>query len=207
MSESVYKNFLVTNCKFDSAHDLSHIQRVVSNAKKLLDHENADAEIVIAACWLHDCVILPKNHPDRNKASQMAGKKAFEFLKTTGFSTEKLEGVVHAIEAHSFSAGIMPKTIEAKIVQDADRLDALGAIGITRCFLVSGELNRPLYNSEDPFCKNRNPDDSLWTIDHFYTKLYKLPETMNTKTAKKEAEKRVRFMKKYLEVLGGEIGE
>lgn len=75
-----------------------------------------------------------------------------------------MSDVVHAIEAHSFSAGIKPETIEAKIVQDADRLDALGAIGIARCFTVGGQLERPVYNSDDPFCETRKPDDQKWNI-------------------------------------------
>lgn len=121
------------------------------------------------------------------------------------FPEGKTEQVAHAIEAHSFSAGIKPQTIEAKIVQDADRLDALGAIGIARCFLVGGSLNRTLYHPSDPFCSEREPDDSLWTVDHFYEKLLKLSNTMNTASAKKEAGRRAEFMKVYLERLKEEI--
>jgi uncharacterized protein len=199
-----YLTFLENN-SHDSAHDLSHIRRVVANSEKILLHESADREVVIAAAWLHDCVILPKNHPDRKRASTMAAEKANDFLMASGFPKSKIEAVSHAIEAHSFSAKIKPETIEAKIVQDADRLDALGAIGIARCFLVGGQIDRPLYNPNDPFCKSRNPDDLKWTIDHFYTKLFKLPETMNTESARQEAKERIDFMEKYLERLGNEI--
>lgn len=203
--ENQCKQFLEKTVKEDSAHDLAHVKRVVANAKKILNTESADLEIVIAAAWLHDCVILPKNHPDRKKASQLAAQKAAEFLRETDFPSEKLDSVVHAIEAHSFSAGIKPKTIEAKIVQDADRLDALGAIGIARCFAVGGQLNRPIYNPEDPFCNSREPNDREWNVDHFYVKLFKLPETMNTEGAKREAVQRVDFMKAYLKQLKREI--
>lgn len=189
----------------DSAHDLAHIQRVVSNAVQLLSFEPADPEIVLAAAWLHDCVILPKNHPDRNTASSLAAKKAVSFLKEIGFPSDKLHPVSHAIIAHSFSADIKPETIEAQIVQDADRIDALGAIGIARCFLVSGQLDNPIYNPEDPFCKKRQPDDSLWAIDHFFKKLFRLPETLNTESARLIAEKRVRFMREYLDQFSKEI--
>ncbi|MDZ7717590.1 MAG: HD domain-containing protein [Balneolaceae bacterium] len=189
----------------DSAHDIQHILRVVTNAKQILENESADAEIVIAAAWLHDCVILPKDHPERKKASAFAAEKAGEFLSGIVFPSDKIEGVKHAIEAHSFSAGIPPKTIEAKIVQDADRLDAIGAIGIARCLMVGGKLDRPLYDPEDPLSENREPNDGKWTIDHFYEKLFKLPGLMHTKTAKKEAERRVQFMEEYLRELKREV--
>ena len=201
----IYLTFLEKS-SHDNAHDLAHIRRVVANAEKILLYESGDREVVSAAAWLHDCVVLPKNHPDRKQASKMAAQKAAVFLESAGFPNSKIEAVSHAIEAHSFSAGIKPKSIEAKIVQDADRLDALGAIGIARCFAVGGQLNRPLYDPDDPFCESRLPDDLRWTIDHFYAKLFKLPETMNTESAKQEAKKRVDFMEIYLEKLSTEIG-
>lgn len=189
----------------DLAHDLAHIKRVVNSAVRLCAEENADSEVVQAAAWLHDCVTLPKNHPNRKISSTLAAEKAAKFLADTDFPKSKIFLVVHAIESHSFSAGITPETLEAKIVQDADRMDALGAIGIARCLVVGGVLGRPLYNPSDPFCDNREPDDSLWTIDHFYVKLFKLPETMHTDSAKKEALKRVQVMKSWLNELKSEI--
>lgn len=203
--EKICCQFINHQSEPDMAHGIAHIQRVVSNAKSLLVKETADSQIVLAAAWLHDCVVLPKNHPNRSTASSLAAKKAIAFLKETPFPQDKLEAVSHAIEAHSFSAGIPPETIEAKVVQDADRIDALGAIGIARCFSVSGHLNIPFYNSEDPFCKSRDPNDSLWTIDHFYTKLFRLPETLNTGTARCIAGKRVKFMKEFLVQFSEEI--
>ena len=189
----------------DTAHDFAHTKRVVANAKKLLMAELADQETVLAAAWLHDCVTLPKDHPEREKASALAAETAVQFLKEIDFPDEKLEETAHAIEAHSFSAGIKPRTMEAKIVQDSDRLDALGAIGIARCFVVAGELSRPIYNPDDPFCETRKPDDAGWTVDHFYTKLLKLPDTMNTKSARAEAKKRAIYMERYLNQLRNEI--
>jgi uncharacterized protein len=207
ISDSIFIQFLEqeTSGNPDSAHDLAHIKRVVNSAMKLCDEEGADSEVVHAAAWLHDCVSLPKNHPDRKKSSVLAAQKAAHFLSKTDFPESKISLVVHAIEAHSFSAGITPESTEAKIVQDADRMDALGAIGIARCLLVGGVLGRPLYNPEDPFCENREPDDTLWTIDHFYVKLFRLPETMHTESAKKEALKRVKVMKAWLNDLKSEI--
>ncbi len=200
-----YKNFLLNECSFDSAHDLEHVKRVAQNALQISNKEGGDTETVRAAAWLHDCVSLPKNHPDRSRSSILAGEKAAAFLNSIDFPKTKVKHVVHAIESHSFSAGIEPRTIEAKIVQDADRLDALGAIGVARCLMVGGKLDRPLYHSEDPFCVSREPDDSIYTIDHFYEKLFKLPELMNTERAKEMAVERIGFMKQFLNELKKEI--
>lgn len=200
-----FRQFLLDSCNFDSAHDISHTERVVSNALLLVKKEKCDEEVVIAAAWLHDCVIVPKDHPDRNNASKLAAEKATSYLKSIQFSKKRIPEVAHAIEAHSFSAGIKPKTTEAKIVQDADRLDALGAIGIARCFIVGGQMNRSLYHPEDPFSTQREPDDSEWTVDHFYTKLFKLPELMNLESSKTEAKRRVDFMKQFLMRMDQEI--
>ncbi len=195
------REFIEESDENDAAHDIAHIKRVVKNAKLIMDSHAADRQIVVAAAWLHDCVILPKNHPDRKKASTLAAEKAEEFLLTIDFPKNKIPAVTHAIEAHSYSAGIPPKTMEANIVQDADRLDALGAIGISRCFSVGGELNRPIYHPEDPFADSREPDDSAWTIDHFYKKLFRLPDLLTTDTAKNLAKNRVEYMRSFLEQL------
>ncbi|WP_340104469.1 HD domain-containing protein [Rhodohalobacter sp. 8-1] len=206
MSEEVYRKFLEDNTESDAAHDIAHVKRVVKNAELIFLKESADKEIVLAAAWLHDCAILPKNHPDRKRASTFAAQKAAQFLATIDFPENKIASTAHAIEAHSYSAGIIPKTIEAKIVQDADRLDALGAIGIARCFSVGGELNNPMYHPDDPFAENREPDDTIWTVDHFYQKLFRLPDMLNTKTAKEVASKRVEYMKSFLQQVSAEIG-
>lgn len=203
--EKACRSFIERSGEGDAAHDISHIQRVVENAKSILSKEPADREIVLAAAWLHDSVVLPKNHPDRKKASVLAAEKAAEFLSKVDYPKNKIPAVAHAIEAHSFSAGIKPATPEAQIVQDADRLDALGAIGIARCFAVGGELARPFYHTDDPFATSREPDDSIWTIDHFYKKLFRLPDLLNTSTAQEIAKERVLFMKTFLKQLSSEI--
>ena len=117
-----------------------------------------------------------------------------------------LEPIYHAIEAHSFSANIETETLEARIVQDADRLEAVGAIGITRCFLTGGSMGTPLYDPSDPFAENRDPDDRRFTLDHFYCKLLGLAETMKTDAGRAEAVKRTDYMRAFLQQLGSEIG-
>src|SRR5690606_29477088 len=142
-------------------------------------------DIILPAAWLHDCVNLPKNHPDRKLASRYAADFAVKMLRSSGAQEETLLQIHHAIEAHSFSAGIEPKTIEAKIVQDADRMDSLGAIGLARTFAVSGMLGRTLWDSADPLAENRTADDKIFGLDHLYVKLFGIAETLHTDTARK----------------------
>ena len=189
----------------DPAHDLNHFKRVVKMAKKLCVQENAKAEVVIPAAWLHDFVIVPKSSPLRNQASKLSAEKAIQFLKENQYPEEFYNEIAHAIEGHSFSANIEVKTIEAKIVQDADRLDAIGAIGIARCFATAGLLKTSFYNAADPFCENREPDDKNFTIDHFYKKLFRIGETLKTESGKAEAQVRIRYMQQYLKTLEAEI--
>lgn len=189
----------------DPAHDLLHFQRVVGLAKSLCEEEGGDPAVVVPAAWLHDLVIVPKNSPLRSQASRLSAEKALEFLKDIHYPEEYHRAIAHAIEGHSFSADIEVTTIEAKIVQDADRLDGLGAIGIARCFATAGLLKRAFYNPDDPFCDVRTPDDSLYTVDHFFKKLFKTAETLKTKSGVEEGQRRVEVMKTYLTALRAEI--
>ena len=189
----------------DGAHDLSHIRRVVHNALALAKKEMADLAVVLPAAWLHDCVVVPKDSPLRSQASRMAAETAVTFLHTQSYPAQHLPAIAHAIAAHSFSAQIPPETIEAKVVQDADRLDAIGAVGIARAFIIGGQLGRPIYDEDDPFCQARPPDDFVATVDHFYTKLFKLADTMQTEAGRREAERRTQFMHDFLAQLEKEI--
>lgn len=170
-----------------------------------MEAENADSSVVLTAAWLHDCVSVAKDSTLREKASQMAATKARTFLATLTHDETWLDSVCHAIEAHSYSAGISATTLEAKIVQDADRMDSLGAVGIARCFLVGGSLKRALHASDDVFCEARAADDTQFCIDHFYTKLLDVGRTMHTASAKIEAQQRTKFMHQYLQQLRQEI--
>lgn len=161
--------------------------------------------VVLPAAWLHDCVALPKDHPDRQNTSRAAADRAAAFLREVAYPAEHLDAIHHAIEAHSFSAGIAPRTLEAQVVQDADRLDALGAIGLARTLAVGTALGRPLYAPNDPFCEHRTPDDRAHTLDHFYTKLLTLTGTMQTATGRAEAERRTAFLRAFLGQLRSEI--
>lgn len=204
--EPQFEQFILKQEIHDGAHDINHIKRVVNSAKQLAQAEQAELNIVVPSAWLHDCVSFPKSHPDNNKASTLAAEKAVSFLQEIGYPEQYYPAIFHAIEAHSYSANIATKTLEAEVVQDADRLDGLGAIGVSRCMLVAGKLGSKLYAEQDPFCQSRQPDSKLAAVDHFYEKLFKTAQTMKTKEGFKEAERRVEFMKNFLRQLGQEMG-
>lgn len=203
--EPQFLEFMQQEMQVDAAHDISHVQRVVNTAKKLAMEEGADLSIVLPAAYLHDCFTYPKDHPNRKQSSIIAAKKAVAFLESIDYPQQYHDAIAHAIEAHSFSANIRPNTLEAKVVQDADRLDALGAIGITRCIQVSTEFDAQLYDDKDIFAQQRELDDKQFTLDHFQTKLFKIAETMNTESARREAQKRKAFMQAYIEQLHDEV--
>ncbi|WP_157196982.1 HD domain-containing protein [Marinomonas sp. S3726] len=203
--EPAFAAFIQAEMQTDLAHDYQHVLRVVKNASKLCQQEGAIEAVVLPAAWLHDCLSLPKDHPQRAQASQLAADKAISFLTSIQYPAEHYQAIHHAICCHSYSANITPTTLEAKIVQDADRLDALGAIGIARCLQVSSQLKRPLYAPDDPFCNTREVDDKTFTLDHFYQKLLKIKNTMHCQSAKKEADKRSEYMQGFLEQLQSEI--
>ena len=199
------KNEIIKIMDNDPAHDFDHIMRVYTNAKKIVKEEKADEKLVLSAALLHDIVSYPKSSTRSKFSSIDSAKKSKIILKKYGFSEKEITIVSDAIKDHSFSQNKVPETLEGKILQDADRLDALGAIGIARVFATSGSLNRSFYNIDDPFCTKRNPDDDLWAIDHFFNKLLKLESMMNTKSGKIEAKKRTRVLKEFLKQLKNEI--
>lgn len=191
--------------KADPSHDILHFKRVVNMAKKICRAENGRPEVVIPAAWLHDLVNVPKNHPDRKRASRLSAEAAIQFLREIGYDSQYFGDIAHAIEAHSFSANITPRTLEAKIVQDADRLDGIGAIGVARCFATAGLMGRALYSENDPTCTSRTPDDTLFTVDHFFAKLFKITETLQTETSRQEGRRRLEMMRAFLNELYREI--
>jgi uncharacterized protein len=183
----------------DAAHDLAHILRVLKTARRIAEEEGAHDPIVLtAAALLHDLVALPKNHPDRAQSSRLAAAAATELLQGLGFPEARLGAVAHAIEAHSFTAHIEPRTPEARALQDADRLDALGAIGLARCFAVSGALGRSLVDTEDPLAEHRPLDDGRWALDHVQVKLLRLPGLMRTAAGRRIGAERAAFVEAFM---------
>lgn len=189
----------------DGAHDIAHLYRVWRNAQKICEAESGNLRLVFTAVLLHDCVSVEKNSPNRHLASRMAAEKAALILKELKWSEEDITAVCHAIEAHSFSAALTPRTLEAQIVQDADRLDSIGLIGVIRCFYTSGRMGSSLYDFHDPLAKQREYDDKTYAVDHFYTKLFKIESGFQTQSGKQMAHERVASMKKFLDSFIDEI--
>ena len=191
----------------DGSHDRSHLLRVWRNATSIAGQEpECDRSVLTAAVILHDCVAVEKNSPRRSMASRLAASRARTILTERGWDAARIDATAHAIEAHSFSAGIVPETLEARIVQDADRLDAIGAIGIARCFYVAGRMGSALYDPEDPQAVHRDLDDQHFALDHFGAKLFKVVGNFQTKAGQALAEVRVRTMRGFVEALLDEIG-
>lgn len=191
----------------DAAHDLSHFRRVWTTARQLAEGSDADLRVILTACYFHDIVSLPKNHPQRHRSSVMAAERTEQILQSDfpDFPAALYPAVLHAIQAHSFSAAIPPETAEARIVQDADRLESLGAIGLARVFTVAGALNMALFDSNDPFADRRPLDDRRFALDHFQCKLLSLPGTMQTARGRAMAEHNARFLVQFMAKLSAEL--
>lgn len=186
----------------EGGHDWFHIERVYKNALNISKEENCDETIVALGALLHDIADSKFHNGDETVGPRVAR----EFLKSQNVSEEIIIHIINIIENISFKGGNFEckfSSIELDIVQDADRLDAIGAIGIARCFNYGGFKNRPLYNpkitpnlnmSKDEYKNSVSP-----TINHFYEKLLLLSAKMNTKSGKKIAEKRHNYMEGFLE--------
>lgn len=181
----------------DPAHDILHVGRVVVNARRIMRDEAADPFITEAACWLHDIVQLPKGSGAPGESARRSARESVEFLIGVGIDPARVDAVSHAIEAHSFSGGIAPATIEAAIVQDADRLDALGAIGLARLWVTAGVLGSGLYAEPDPAGEHRALDDRAFGLDHITAKLLRLPDMMNTRAGREMARDRAAYVDEY----------
>lgn len=191
----------------DGSHDVHHSRRVLRAALKIADVENggADAITLVCAAYLHDLVNVPKDHPNRSRASAMSAEAAKPILEELGIDSDRIEGACHAIETHSFSAAKPPRTPEARILQDADRLEALGAIGIARTFYIAGLLGSGLFDGGDPQAAHRPLDDKRFALDHFEVKLMRLDDTMQTAEGRRLATIRTDYMRRFVDELVGEL--
>ena len=186
----------------EAGHDWFHIQRVYNNALNLLKSEQANEQVVVLGALLHD-IADSKFH---NGDETIGPKKAMDFMTSIDINEDVKDHVVKIIENISFKGGNFNKTFHSKeleIVQDADRLDAIGAIGIARTFNYGGYKNNGLYDPEiQPklkMTKEEYKKHKGTTINHFYEKLLLLKDLMNTETGKKLAEKRHQYMEGFLE--------
>lgn len=190
----------------DGAHDFGHLNRVWATCRIImLDEGPVDAEALRLAVIFHDAINLPKNAPNRSQASALSADHAAQWLAAKGWNASRIAIVAHAIEAHSFSAGIVPQSGEARILQDADRLEALGAIGLARMFAVAGQMGGQLFDPADPMALHRPLDDKAFALDHLETKLFPIAQTMQTQTGRAIAAERAEWMASFRTRLLSEI--
>ncbi len=181
-----------------SGHDYYHSIRVMNIALSIAEIEGGDRNVIALAALLHDV-------DDRKLFKTVNNENAIRFMISHKIFDEMQENICKIIDQISFmgSDSVVPDTLEGKIVQDADRLDAIGAIGIGRAFAYGGSKGRKMHDPSESYKENMSADEYFsnesTTINHFYEKLLLLKDMMNTETAKKIAEHRHEFMKTYLD--------
>ena len=183
----------------DVSHDFEHAIRVLLNAERISQKEGGDPDIIIPSAIFHDIIVYPKNHPHRYRSQEESAECAAEILNEFNYPKDKIIKVKTCILECSFSKGIMPNSLESKIIQDSDGLEATGAISIMRTYSSTGQMQKPFYHSQDPFCSSRNPEPLQFALDLFYERLLIIAERMHTDTAKKIAIRRTEFLKGFLE--------
>lgn len=195
-----------TRAAGDPAHDLGHALRVALWTLRLGGAAVAEREAV-AAALLHDAFNPPKHGPGRARASEESAALAKERLTALGFGPEAVCRIAAAIRDHSFSRGVGPEDALGRALQDADRLEALGAIGLLRCVATGVRMGASGFHPEDPWARCRPLEEAAYSVDHFFTKLLGLPETMQTEAGRTEAERRAAYLRAFLAQLGEELGE
>jgi uncharacterized protein len=188
----------------DPGHDEHHARRVAAWTVRIGGGEVAP-RLAIAAALLHDVVNVPKDSPERAKASELSADFAREILPRYGFSSADVDEIACAIRDHSYSRGATPSSPLGRALQDADRLEALGALGLMRSVSAGTRMGARFFDSEDPWALRRALDDRRFSVDHFFVKLLDLPRTMQTELGRREAQRRVGFLRAFLEALAGEL--
>jgi uncharacterized protein len=189
----------------DPGHDTAHCLRVAAWTLRLSDGA-LEPRVAIAAALLHDVVNVPKDSPERAAASELSARAAAELLPQRGFSHAEASAVCEAIRTHSFSRGESPTNELGRFLSDADRLEALGVIGLFRTISTGVRMGARYFDADDPWAVDRPLDDRAYSIDHFFTKLLGLPETLLTEAGRAEARRRVAFLQRTLEELASELG-
>ena len=189
---------------FDAGHDLAHSHRVAAWTLRL--GQELDPREAIAAALLHDIVNLPKNHPERSTASTRSAQFAEPLLPKAGFEPAAVTRICEAIESHSYSRAMAPTSELGCALQDADRLETLGSIGLMRVFSTGARMGARYFHPQDPWAEARELNDLSFSIDHFATKLLKLPETMKTPRGRMEATRRAERLREFIRNLADELG-
>ena len=192
----------------DEGHGLDHALRVAQWTATIGAEcrPPLDARQAVAAGLLHDLVNVPKSSPDRARASQLSADAAAPVLEAAGFAEAEIAEICGAIRDHSYSRGAVPESDLGRALQDADRLEALGALGICRCISTGTKMEALYFDVDDPWAARRALDDRAYSIDHFATKLLRLTATMQTARGRVEAERRSRLLRLFVAELAHEIG-
>lgn len=188
------------------SHDFSHVLRVMENAERIAEAEGANVLVCRVAALLHELVNLPKSHPESHLSGDLAAVEVERVLTSRSVDPAFASAVASCVRDHAFSKGVVPELVEAKILQDADRLDAIGAIGVARCMATAAEMKSRFYSPDDPFAKARELDDRAYALDHFAKKLFRIPERLHTATARALAAERLVFMRSFVDALASECG-
>ena len=200
----------------DAAHDFSHLERVAKLTlqiyqTEIMQQEGRDAsafeqDLCIVAALLHDCVPIAKNSPLRKESSRLASEKTRDWLLELAFATaDQIELVAQAVLDHSYSSGRVPSSLLGQALQDADRLESLGALGLYRTIATGISMGTELFDPLDPLAEHRELNDLKYSLDHFFTKLFKLPATFRTAAARAEAHRRADFLRSFVDQLKSEI--
>jgi uncharacterized protein len=177
-----------------AGHDQTHTIRVHKLSRVIGIKEKADLLILEVAALLHD---IGRSYSEGDHAEKSAeiGEK---LLKECQLPEDKIPQILYAIRVHRFSRNRIPETLEARILQDADRIDISGAIGIAMTFAYGGSKNTELYDEKDPLARNRALDDEKYVLDHFQTKLLRLPETIHTEMGKLLIQQRSKYLRSFM---------
>lgn len=189
----------------DPGHDIEHSLRVAGWTLRCADG-SVEPHEAIAAALLHDVVNLPKNDPRRAEASASSADEARRILPAHGFDEAAIERIAHAIEDHSYSRGRVPESTLGRALQDADRLEALGVLGVFRTISTGTSMGARYFDPSDPWAEARPLDDLRFSVDHFFTKLLHLHETMRTERGRAEARRRTLVLERLLDDLADELG-
>jgi uncharacterized protein len=194
--------------KNDLSHDFNHLYRVLRLAERIAKSENADLDVITPAALFHDIIVYKGTSKENYEVEESALFAAKILKNIKEYPQKKIKQVVYAISVCSYSKNIKPGTLEAKVLQDADLLEATGAVSIMRTFGSSMVMqNRSFYNPIDPFCEERRPEDRIYSLDLFFTRLLVVDRRINTKMARQMTKRRIKFLYKFLRELNLELKE
>lgn len=188
----------------DPGHDLEHCLRVAGWTLRC-GEDAVDPSEAVAAALLHDWINVAKDDPRRAEAGLLSAAEARARLPAHGFSPDAVERIAEAIEDHGYSRGVRPRSALGRALQDADRLEALGALGVFRTVSCGTRMGARYFDPTDPWAEGRDLDDRRQTVDHFFTKLLRLPETLHTERGRAEAHRRAAFLEAFLDQLAEEL--